>query len=69
VTQLPEVGTVCGKAARTGLCEGREVTRVPTATSPFEGVGENEIASRASNTENLQSQVTKTARNDPRLVR
>ena len=26
------VGTVCGKAARTGLCGGREATRVPTAT-------------------------------------
>ena len=30
---IPEVGTVCGKAARTDLCGGREVTRVPTATS------------------------------------
>ena len=29
----PKVGTVCGKAARTGLCGGREVTRVPTAPS------------------------------------
>jgi hypothetical protein len=28
----PEVGAVCGKAARTDLCWGREVTRVPTAT-------------------------------------
>ena len=28
---FPKVGTVCGKAARTGLCGGREVTRVPTA--------------------------------------
>jgi hypothetical protein len=28
----PEVGAVCGKAARTVLCGGREVTRVPTAT-------------------------------------
>ena len=28
----PEVGAVCGKAARTDLCGGREVTRVPTAT-------------------------------------
>jgi hypothetical protein len=28
----PEVGTVCGKAASTGLCGGREATRVPTAT-------------------------------------
>jgi hypothetical protein len=27
----PEVGAVCGKAARTDLCGGREVTRVPTA--------------------------------------
>src|SRR5262249_60622768 len=27
----PEVGAVCGKAARTALCGGREVTRVPTA--------------------------------------
>src|ERR1700738_4843948 len=28
---LPEVGAVCGKAARTDLGGGREVTRVPTA--------------------------------------
>ena len=28
----PEVGAVCGKAARTELCGGREVTRVPTAS-------------------------------------
>ena len=26
-------GTVCGKAARTDLCGGREATRVPTATT------------------------------------
>lgn len=30
--QPPEVGAVCGKAARTDLCGGRGVTRVPTAT-------------------------------------
>jgi hypothetical protein len=30
----PEVGAVCGKAARTDLCGGREVTRVPTANAP-----------------------------------
>jgi hypothetical protein len=29
----PEVGAVCGKAARTDLCGGCEVTRIPTATS------------------------------------
>src|ERR1700746_2275384 len=29
----PEVGAVCGKVARPDLCGGREVTRVPTATS------------------------------------
>src|SRR5713226_1166100 len=29
--QSPEVGAVCGKAACTDLCGGREVTRVPTA--------------------------------------
>src|SRR6266511_2636290 len=28
----PEVGAVCGKAARTDLCGGRPVTGVPTAT-------------------------------------
>ena len=28
----PEVGAVCGKAARTDLCGGRAVMRVPTAT-------------------------------------
>jgi hypothetical protein len=31
---IPEVGAVCGKAARTDLRGGREVTRVPTATLP-----------------------------------
>ena len=30
--QTPEVGAVCGKAARTVLCGGRAVMRVPTAT-------------------------------------
>src|SRR5262249_34505940 len=29
----PEVRAVCGKAARTDPCGGREVTHVPTATS------------------------------------
>ena len=29
---IPEVGAVCGKAARTDLGGGREETRVPTAT-------------------------------------
>src|SRR5262249_35553832 len=30
--QPPEVGAVCGKAARTVLCGGRSVMGVPTAT-------------------------------------
>src|SRR5271165_3569218 len=30
---LPEVGAVCGKAARTDLCGGCEATRIPTATA------------------------------------
>ena len=34
----PEAGAVCGKAARTDLCGGREVTRVPTATAHAENV-------------------------------
>jgi hypothetical protein len=29
----PEVGAVCGKAARTVLCGGRSVMSVPTATA------------------------------------
>src|SRR5882757_1467171 len=29
--QLPEVGAVCGKAARTDLCGGRSAMSVPTA--------------------------------------
>jgi hypothetical protein len=33
MSSIPEVGAVCGKAARTVLCGGREVTRVPTATN------------------------------------
>jgi hypothetical protein len=32
------VGAVCGKAARPDLGGGREVTRVPTATTPFAAV-------------------------------
>src|ERR1700732_2715029 len=32
---IPEVGAVCGKAARTDLGGGREVTRVPTAKLQF----------------------------------
>src|SRR6516165_3013784 len=31
----PEVGAVCGKAARTDLCGGRSVMGVPTAKSCF----------------------------------
>ena len=31
----PEVGAVCGKAARTDLCGGRSVMSVPTATGAF----------------------------------
>ena len=31
----PEVGAVCGKAARTVLCGGRSVMRVPTASLTF----------------------------------
>ena len=31
---LPEARTVCGRAARTGLCGGRRATGVPTATTP-----------------------------------
>jgi hypothetical protein len=34
VPWIPEVGTVCGKAARTDLCGGCEVTRIPTAPVP-----------------------------------
>jgi hypothetical protein len=34
---IPEVGAVCGKAARTDLCGGRGVTRVPTATEAKSG--------------------------------
>ena len=38
---IPEVGAVCGKAARTDLCGGREVTRVPTAKMLFAAVHES----------------------------
>jgi hypothetical protein len=34
----PEVGAVCGKAARTDLCGGRAERRVPTATPITTGV-------------------------------
>ena len=33
--QTPEVGAVCGKAARTVLCGGRSAMSVPTASEPF----------------------------------
>ena len=33
IAVTPEVGAVCGKAARTDLGGGREVTHVPTATT------------------------------------
>ena len=36
--QTPEVGAVCPNWARTDLCGGREVTRVPTAKVKFFGV-------------------------------
>src|SRR6266852_9601675 len=32
--QTPEVGAVCGKAARTVLCGGRSAMSVPTAITP-----------------------------------
>src|SRR3981189_1475006 len=35
--QIPSVGAVCGKVARTALCGGREVTCVPTATASHHG--------------------------------
>src|SRR3954451_23326638 len=35
--QIPSVGAVCGKAARTALCGGCEVTCVPTATAWHNG--------------------------------
>jgi hypothetical protein len=37
------VGAVCGKAARTDLCGGREVTRVPTAKAVFAAMRESGI--------------------------
>jgi hypothetical protein len=38
---IPEVGAVCGKAARTDLGGGREVTRVPTAKAFFAALHES----------------------------
>src|SRR6266480_3334920 len=35
----PEVGAVCGKAARTVLCGGRSAMSVPTATAAYPGMG------------------------------
>ena len=42
---IPEVGAVCGKAARTDLCGGREVTRVPTAKICLQ-MGDNSVPRR-----------------------
>jgi uncharacterized protein len=39
----PEVGAVCGKAARTVLCGGRAVTRVPTATRAMSPIGTSRL--------------------------
>src|SRR5712691_5191718 len=39
----PEVGAVCGQAARTDLCGGREETRVPTAKVLFAAVFESAV--------------------------
>ena len=39
---LPEARTVCGRAARTGLCGGRRATGAPTATTaPSDVLAEN----------------------------
>ena len=43
----PEVGAVCGKAACTDLCGGREVTRVPTAKLRGDRVTRRELAMAA----------------------
>ena len=53
----PEVGAVCGKAARTDLGGGREVTRVPTAKNSlhcicrllcrFSDAGNDDLATRS----------------------
>src|SRR5215216_836964 len=37
----PEVGAVCGKAARTVLCGGRSAMSVPTATLPSRKRGQS----------------------------
>src|SRR5260221_8962454 len=42
----PEVGAVCGKAARTDLCGGREVTRVPTAKVVIVAVHESGVGTK-----------------------
>jgi hypothetical protein len=41
LTAVTTRGAVCGKAARTDLCGGREVTRVPTAKDGFCSVHES----------------------------
>ena len=40
---IPEVGAVCGKAARTDLGGGREVTRVPTAKKQFAALAHSRL--------------------------
>src|SRR5258707_11682131 len=35
IVAMDTLGTVCGKAARTDLCGGCEVTRIPTATASY----------------------------------
>src|SRR6266566_8022334 len=44
----PEVGAVCGKAARTVLCGGRDENRVPTATREVEAPRLHHAARRRS---------------------
>jgi hypothetical protein len=47
VSSIPEVGAVCGKAARTDLCGGREATRVPTAKAQAPTRPANDARQRA----------------------
>ena len=56
--QTPKVGAVCGKAARTDLCGGRAVMRVPTAI----------VAPLPRNDDRSSSPSSRAERSNPKIV-
>src|ERR1700704_7208008 len=55
--QIPSVGAVCGKVARTALCGGREVTCVPTATAWYKACVSKKLSWRRAHATSANTQV------------